>query len=110
MKRYILIILSLFLLFPSLLLAEEEVKEIFEIKGVIGDFAPDARVYEVSGEIYEFDEDITIESQSGDALTFADLRGGMSIKIIGEKSYGPDGEEKIKYVKIIVKKKKLKVK
>jgi len=109
MKRYILIILSLFLLFPSLAMVEEAT-ETFEIKGVIGDFAAEARIYEVSGEIYQFDEDITIETQSGDALTFADLRGGMSVKIIGEKSYGPDGEEKIKYVKIIVKKKKLKVK
>lgn len=109
MKRYILIILSLLLLFPSLAMAEEGT-ETFEIEGIIGDFAPDARVYEVSGEIYEFEEDIAIETQSGEALTFADLRGGMSIKIIGEKSYGPDGEEKIKYVKIIVKKKKLKVK
>ena len=107
MKRFIVIFLSLLLLFPVIAMAEEGT-ETFEIKGVIGDFATGARVYEISGEIYEFDEDITIQTQDGEALTFADLRGGMAIKIIGEKSYGPDGKEEVKYVKIIVTKKKLK--
>ena len=103
MKKYVLIILLAFLLIPSF--AQAENTETIEIKGVIGDFAPQSRTYEVDGKIYEFDEDITIQTPSGDALTFADLQGGMKIKIIGEKVPGPDGEEKVNYIRIIVMKK-----
>jgi hypothetical protein len=100
MKKYVLIILLAFLLIPSF--AQAENTETIEIKGVIGDFAPQSRTYEVDGKIYEFDEDITIQTPSGDALTFADLKGGMKIKIIGEKVPGPDGKEKVNYIRIIV--------
>ena len=107
MKKYIPLLLLAFLLIPSFALAEgqgESTKTI-EIKGVIGDFAPQSRTYEVDGTIYEFAEDITIQTPSGDALTFADLKGGVRIKIIAEKVPGPDGKEEVKYIRIIVKKK-----
>jgi hypothetical protein len=103
MKKYVLIVLLAFLLIPSFVQAEST--ETFEIQGVIGDSAPQSRTYEVDGKIYEFDEDITIQTPSGDTLTFADLKGGMRIKIIAEKVPGPDGKEKIKYNRIIVMKK-----
>ena len=103
MKKYVLIVLLAFLLIPSF--AQAESTETIEIKGVIGDYAPQSRTYEVDGKIYEFDEDITIQTPSGDALTFADLKGGMRIKIIAEKVPGPDGKEKVNYISIIVMKK-----
>ena len=108
MKKYVLIIVLAVLLIPSF--AQAESTETIEIKGVIGDSAPQSRTYEVDGKIYEFDEDITIQTPSGDALTFADLKGGIEIKIISEKVPGPDGKEKIKYITIIVMKAKKKEK
>jgi hypothetical protein len=106
MRKYVLIILLAFLLIPSF--AQAENIETIEIKGVIGDSAPQSRTYEVDGKIYEFDEDIPIQTPSGDALTFADLKGGMKIKIIAEKIPGPDGKEKVNYIRIIVMKAKKK--
>ncbi len=103
MKKYILLFFLTVLLIPSF--AQAESTETIEIQKVIGDSAPQSRTYEVDGKIYEFDEDITIQTPSGDALTFADLKGGVKIKIIGEKVPGPDGKEKIKYISIIVMKK-----
>ena len=100
MKKYVLIVLLAFLLIPGLAPADRP--ETIEIKGVIGDSAPQSRTYEIDGKIYEFDKDITIETPSGDALSFADLKGGMRIKIIAEKISGPDGKEKINYIRIIV--------
>ena len=103
MKKYILLLFLTLLLIPSF--AQAESTETIEIKGVIGDSAPQSRTYEVDGKIYEFDEDITIQTPSGDALTFADLKGGMKIKIIAEKVPSPDGKEKVNYISIIVMKK-----
>ena len=108
MKKHILLLFLTLLLIPSF--AQAESTETIEIKGVIGDSAPQSRTYEVDGKIYEFDEDITIQTPSGDALTFADLKGGMKIKIIAEKVSSPDGKEKIKYIRIIVMKGKKKEK
>ncbi len=107
MKKYIPLLILTILLIPGFAQAEKQAEstETFEIKGVIGDSAPQSRIYEVDGKIYEFDEDITIQTPSGDALTFADLKGGMKIKIIAEKVFGPDGKEEIKYIRIIVMKK-----
>jgi hypothetical protein len=100
MKKYILALFLAFLLIPSSAWAEST--ETIEIKGVIGDFAPQSRIYEVDGTIYQFAEDIPIQTPSGDALTFADLKGGMRITIIAEKVPGPDGKEEVKYIRIIV--------
>ena len=108
MKKYVLIIVLAVLLIPSF--AQAESTETIEIKGVIGDSAPQSRTYEVDGKIYEYDKDITIQTPSGDALTFADLKGGMKIKIIAEKVPGPDGKEKVNYIRIIVMKAKKKEK
>ncbi len=108
MKKYILLLFLPLLLIPSV--AQADTTETIEIKGVIGDSAPQSRTYEVDGKIYEFDEDITIQTPSGDALTFADLKGGMKIKIIAEKVPGPDGKEKVNYIRIIVMKAKKKEK
>ena len=108
MKKYIPLLFLTLLLIPSF--AQADSPGTIEIKGVIGDSAPQSRTYEVDGKIYEFDEDITIQTPSGDALTFADLKGGMKIKIIGEKVPGPDGKEIIKYISIIVMKAKKKEK
>ena len=107
MKKYILLSLLTILLIPNLATADQ-VKTI-EIKGVIGDYSPEARMYEVNGKMYEFEEDITIQSQAGEILTFADLKGGMPIKIVGVKEFRPDGKEKIKYISIIVMNKKIKL-
>ncbi len=100
---------NLFLLFLTLLLipnfAPADQAKTIEIQGFIGDSAPKSRTYEVDREIYVFDQDITIESESGEVLTFADLKGGTEIKIIGEKISGPKVQEKVKYIKIIVLKK-----
>ena len=103
MKKYILLLFLTLLLLPNL--ANADRPETIEIRGVIGDSAPQSRTYEVDGKIYEFDEDITIQTPSGDALTFADLKGGVKIKIIAEKVPGPDGKEEVKYIRIIVMKK-----
>jgi hypothetical protein len=103
MKKYIPLLFLPFLLIPSF--ARAESTETIEIKGVIGDFAPQSRIYEVGGTIYEFDDDITIQTPSGAALTFADLKGGMRITIIAEKVPGPDGKEEVKYIRIVVMKK-----
>jgi hypothetical protein len=103
MKKYIPLLFLAILLIPSFAWAEST--ETIEIKGVIGDFAPQSRTYEVDGKMYEFAEDITIQTPSGDPLTFADLKGGMRIKIIAEKVPGPDGKEKVNYIRIVVMKK-----
>ena len=100
MKKYVLIVLLAFLLIPSF--AQTESTETFEIQGFIGDYAPQSRTYEVDGTIYEFAEDIPIQTPSGDALTFADLKGGIIIRIIAEKVSGPDGTERVTYIRIIV--------
>ena len=111
MKKNILLLFLILLLIPGFAQAEQaENTETFEIKGVIGDCAPQSRIYEVSGKIYRFDEDITIQTPSGGALTFADLKGGMRIKIIAEKVTDPDGKEKVTYTSIIVMKGKKKEK
>ena len=107
MKKYILLSLLTILLIPNLAAADR--LETIEIQGIIGDYAPEARVYEVNGKIYQFEEDITIQSQAGELLTFNDLKGGMSIKITGEKEFGPSGKEKVKYFSIIVIRKKVKL-
>ena len=108
MKKYVLIVLLILLLIPSFALAQST--ETLEIHGVIGDFAPQSRIFEVDGKIYQFDEDITIQTPSGDALTFADLKGGMRIRIIAEKVLDPEGKEKINYLSITVMKGKKKEK
>ena len=108
MKKYIPLLFLVVLLIPSF--AQAESAETFEIQGVIGDSAPQSRIYEVDGKIYKFDEDTTIQAPSGDALTFADLKGGMKIKIIAEKVSGPDGKEEVNYIRIIVMKGKKKEK
>jgi len=103
MKKYILLLFLTLLLLPNLAPADRI--ETIEIQGVIGDSAPQSRTYEVDGKIYEFDEDITIQTPSGDALTFADLKGRVKIKIIAEKVPGPDGKEQLRYISITVMKK-----
>ena len=103
MKKYIPLLFLTLLLIPSF--AQAESTETIEIKGVIGDSAPQSRIYEVDGKIYKFDENIAIQTPSGDALTFADLKGGMRIKIIAKKVSGPDGKEKVNYIRIVVMKK-----
>ena len=107
MKKYVLIILLISQLIPNLAAAEP--KKTIEIKGVIGDCAPQGRLYEVSGKIYRFDEDITIQTPSGEVLTFAALKGGTKIRIIGEKVPGSHGKEEIKYIRIIVMNKKIRL-
>ena len=106
MKKYVFIGLLTFLLIPGFAQAEQaessETAETIEIMGVIGDSAPQSRIYAVDGKIYKFDENITIQTPSGDPLTFADLKGGTRIKIIGEKVSDPDGKEKVNYISIIV--------
>ena len=104
MKKYIPLLFLTVLLIPGI--AQAESTETFEIKGVIGDSAPQSRIYEVDGKIYEFDEDVTIQTPAGEGLTFADLKGGTRIKIICEKVPGPDGKEKVNYLRIIVMKAK----
>jgi hypothetical protein len=101
-KNLLLLFLALLLVVPSLATADE-VKTI-EIRGVIGDSAPQSRTYEVDREIYQFDEDIIIQNESGEVLTFAALKGGTEIKIIGEKISDPKAgsKEKIKYMRIVV--------
>ena len=105
MKKYIQL-LSLSLVFIPAFIGAEPNKTI-EIQGIIGDFAPDGRIYEVSGKLYKFDQDLVIQRQDGTVLTFADLKGGTEIKIIGEKIFDPKNKtrEKIKYLRIIVLKK-----
>jgi len=108
MKKRILPYLLTILLFPNFTTADRI--KTFEIKGVIGDYAPDARVYEVNGKIYEFGEDIAIQTRAGTSLTFHDLKGGMAIKIVSEERPGPDGKIKIEHIGIIVMNEKIKLK
>ena len=102
---------NIFLLFLTLLLIPNfttaEPNKTIEIQGIIGDSAPQSRTYEVDRKIYQFDEDITIQNQSGEILSFAALKGGTEIKIIGERTFDPKDKikEKIKYIRIIVLKK-----
>ena len=105
MKKYLLLLFLTILLIPAFTRAEPN--KTIEIQGIIGDFAPDGRIYEVSGKLYKFDQDIMIQGQDGTVLTFADLKGGTEIKIIGEKIFDPKNKakEKIKYLRIIVLKK-----
>jgi hypothetical protein len=105
MKKNIFVLFLTLLLIPALTGAEPN--KTIEIQGIIGDFAPDGRIYEVSGKLYTFDQDILIQTQDGTVLTFAELKGGTEIKIIGEKIFDPKNKtkEKIKYLRIIVLKK-----
>ena len=103
---------NIFLLFLTLLLIPNftrgEANKTIEIQGIIGDSAPQSRTYEVDRKIYQFDEDIIIQNESGEILGFTALQGGTEIKIIGEKIFDPKAKtkEKIKYIRIIVLKKK----
>ena len=106
MKKNIFL-LCITLILPLLLipgLTSGEPKKTIEIQGVIGDYAQEDHIYEVGGKIYKFEEDIVIEAQDGTVLTFADLKGGTEIKIMGEKTSDPKGKdkEKIKYIRIVV--------
>jgi hypothetical protein len=102
MKKNIFVLLLTLLLIPTLATADQ-VKTI-EIQGIIGDFAPDGRIYEVSGKLYKFDEDIVIQAQDETPLTFAALKGGTEIKIIGEKisDSKAGSREQIKFIRVIV--------
>ena len=105
MKSNIFLLFLTLLLIPNFTTAEPQ--KTVEIQGIIGDSAPQSRTYEVDRKIYQFDEDITIQNQSGEILSFAALKGGTEIKIIGEKAFDPKAKtkEKIKYIRIIVLKK-----
>ena len=105
MKSNIFLLFLTLLLIPNFTTAEPQ--KTVEIQGIIGDSAPQSRTYEVDRKIYQFDEDITIQNQSGEILSFAALKGGTEIKIIGEKTFDPKAKtkEKIKYIRIIVLKK-----
>ena len=105
MKKNIFILFLTLLLIPNF--TEGEPNKTIEIQGSIGDYAQEDRIYEVGGKIYKFDEDTVIQTQDGTVLTFADLKGGTEIKIIGEKTFDPKAKtkEKIKYIRIIVLKK-----
>jgi len=106
---------NIFLLFLTLFLilfllpafATGEPNKTFEIQGVIGDYAQEDRIFEVDGKIYQFDQDTVVEGLDGTVLSFAHLKGGTEVKIIGEKTFDPKAKikEKIKYVKVIVLKK-----
>jgi hypothetical protein len=106
---------NIFLLLPILLLVllliptftAGESKKTIEIQGIIGDYAQEDRIFEVSGKIYHFDQDVVIQARDGTVLTFADLKGGNEIKIIGKKIADPKAKnkERIKYTTIIVLKK-----
>ena len=102
MKSNIFLLFLTLLLIPNFTTAEPQ--KTVEIQGIIGDSAPQSRTYEVDRKIYQFDEDITIQNQSGEILSFAALKGGTEIKIIGEKTFDPKAKtkEKIKYIRIIV--------
>ena len=102
MKKYLLLIFLTLLLIPGFTTAEPE--KTIEIQGVIGDYAQEDRIFEVDGKIYKFDEDIMIQAPDETVLTFAALKGGVEIKIIGEKTFDPKNKtkEKIKFTKIIV--------
>lgn len=102
MKNYILPLFLTFLLIPSL--SSGQVEKTIEIQGVIGDSAPQSRTYEVEGKIYELDQDIAIQTEAGEALSFANLKGGVEIKIIAERTTEPKPKDrkKIRYIKIIV--------
>lgn len=104
MKKQILCFIFLLLLLPSATIAEYRIP--IKIEGRIGDFAPKSRTYEIDGKIYRFQKDIIIEDQYGRRLTFNDLKGGLFIKIIGEKIIGRHQKEKIELNKIIIMKKK----
>jgi len=47
---------------------------------------------------------MVIQAQDGTVLSFAYLKGGVEVKIIGEKTFDPKAKtrEKIKYIRIIV--------
>ena len=105
MKKNIFVLFLTLLLIPAFTGAEPN--KTIEIQGIIGDFAPQSRIYEVDRTIYQFDQDITIQNESGEILGFEALKGGTEIKIIGEKFFDPKAKskEKIKYLRIIVLKK-----
>ena len=106
MKKNIIILFLTLLFIPAFATAEPA--KTIEIQGIIGDSAPRSRTYEVDRKIYQFDEDITIQNESGEILGFEALKGGTAIKIIGEKIFDPKAKtkEKIKYLRIIVLKKR----
>jgi hypothetical protein len=105
MKKNIFLLILALLLIPTF--AAGEPNKTVEIQGIIGDYAQEDRILEVSGKIYHFDEDVVIQDRDGTILTFADLKGGTEIKIIGEKVADPKTKtkEKVKYTTIVVLKK-----
>jgi len=100
MKKQILCFIFLLLLLPIATIAETRIP--IKIEGRIGDFAEKSRIYEINGEIYQFQQNIIIENQYGRRLTLNDLKGGLFIKIIGEKIIERDQKEKIEFNKIII--------
>lgn len=99
MKKQILCLLFLFLLFPNTLLAQETVS--ITIEGYIGDSAPKARIYEINGKMYQFPGNIVIKNQYGKRLTFNDLIGGVHVKVIGEKTVS-ENRATTTYKKVII--------
>lgn len=102
MKTNIVLLFLTLLLIPKL--SAGELTKTIETQGIIGDSAPQSRTYEVGRKIYHFNEDITIQDESGEILGFDALKGGIEIKIIGEKTFDPKAKtkDKIKYIRIIV--------
>ena len=100
MKKYVFVLICLSMFVPHAAIGEDKVP--FVTEGVIGDFADRSRIYEVDGKYYQFQKDIIIDTQDGKRLTFRHLRGGLHIKIVGEKMTGTDFKERAQYHKIII--------
>jgi len=89
----------LVLLIPLALQAEMTIP--FMVEGTIGDCAPRSQTYEIDGNYYQFPPDTPVEDRNGQPLRFARLKGGVHIRISGEKICRDDQKEVVKVNKIV---------
>ncbi len=72
------------------------------IEGRIGDYSPKARVFEIKGKMYQLPPDIPVMSLQQRELSLSHLKGGKSVKIIGEKIVSENGKERTIYQQVIL--------
>ncbi len=71
-------------------------------QGVIGDFAPTSGTYYIDGKSYQLPNSIVVENTRGQQVSRADLKGGVRVKVLGEKIFKGLTRPKVSIKRIIV--------
>ena len=79
-------VIGVMLLFLGLILAPGRVSAregLWSAEGVIGDYAPQSRIYQVGKAAFHFPSHAVIEGPGGKRIPLEELKGGMRIRVEG---------------------------